>query len=227
MRSAVDNSFNQCNAFHRLRRLCRQVLENIEGSNGGLQGMRRHKSNGIKVILLVIATAMCAWTAHSRATQNRTATSPGIHDFDFEFGNWQVHHRLERPDGRWIEFDGVARARPLIDGSADIEEHTFSKPTGRTYGIGLRAFDRKAGTWAIWWVDSRSPHLPVDPPNVGRFRDGVGTFFSDSIIDGKTVRTRYIWSHITHDGARWEQAISTDRGSTWETNWIMEFRRVP
>lgn len=189
--------------------------------------MRMYESTGMKVIFLIIATAMGGCTARLQATQNRTVTPPGVHDFDFEFGNWQVHHRVKRPDGGWVEFDGVASARPLIDGSADIEEHTFSKPTGKTYGIGLRTFDGKSGTWAIWWVDSRSPHLPMDPPNIGRFRDGMGTFFSEGIIDGKTVHTRYIWSHITQDSARWEQALSTDGGRTWQTNWIMEFRRVP
>ncbi len=179
------------------------------------------------VLVLTIAAMVCASASVSRpqTTQNTTSEPAGVHDFDFEFGDWQVHHRVKPAEGRWIEFDGTASARPLIDGSGDVEEHTFFKATGKTYGIGLRAFDRKTGTWAIWWVDSRQPHLPMDPPNVGSFRDGVGTFFSESTMDGKTVSTRYIWSHITHDSARWEQALSSDGGKTWDTNWIMEFRR--
>jgi hypothetical protein len=40
------------------------------------------------------------------------------------------------------------------------------------------------------------------------------------------VRVRYRWSHITPTSARWEQAFSPDAGKTWETNWMMEFRRV-
>jgi hypothetical protein len=65
-------------------------------------------------------------------------------------------------------------------GQGDIEEHVFFRPTGNTYGTAMRAFDPKTGEWAIWWVDSRYPHFPLDPPAKGRFESGVGTFYSDS-----------------------------------------------
>jgi hypothetical protein len=68
----------------------------------------------------------------------------------------------------------------------------------------------------------------VDPPGKGRFDKGVGTFYSDyiDIDNGKAMRVRYTWSHITPTSARWEQAHSSDGGKTWDTNWIMEFRRM-
>jgi hypothetical protein len=59
-----------------------------------------------------------------------------------------------------------------------------------------------------------------------RFEQGVGTFYSDSEEAGKVIRTRYIWSHVTRTAAQWEQALSSDAGKTWETNWIMQFERV-
>ena len=149
----------------------------------------------------------------------------GPHDFDFEFGKWRVHHRIKR-DSRWVEFEGTCADRVLIDGSADVEEHTFFRPTGTTYGIALRTYDAKTGQWAIWWVDGRDPHAALDPPVKGRFTDGTGTFYSDSVVDGKTIRTRYIWSRITATSARWEQALSSDLGKTWDTNWVMELSRV-
>jgi hypothetical protein len=90
----------------------------------------------------------------------------------------------------------------------------------------MRAFDPKADEWAIWWIDSRYPHFPLDPPAKGRFENGVGTFYSDSVVNAKTVRARLMWSHMTPTSAHWEQASSVDAGETWDTNWIMEFRRV-
>jgi hypothetical protein len=89
----------------------------------------------------------------------------------------------------------------------------------------MRAYDAKSGQWAIWWIDSRVPHGALDPPVKGRFENGVGTFYSDYVQDGKTMRVRFVWSLITAKAARWEQATSSDAGKTWETNWIMEFRR--
>jgi hypothetical protein len=99
------------------------------------------------------------------------------------------------------------------------------RPTGVTHGIALRAYDAKTDEWAIWWVDSRDPHAALDPPVKGRFVDGVGTFTSEAVVDGATVRTRFVWSHITATSARWEQATSRDDGANWDTNWVMEFRR--
>ena len=70
-------------------------------------------------------------------------------------------------------------------------------------------------------------NAPLDPPVKGHFVDGVGNFYSDDTLRGKTVRVRYTWSHITANSAQWEQAYSPDGGKTWETNWHMDFERVP
>jgi hypothetical protein len=181
------------------------------------------------LLTAVIATAII-FPAHAQSPVVKKAgasanENPGANDFDFEFGTWRVHHRMKRPSGEWIEFEGTSSDRGLNDGSANVEENTFFRPTGNTQGIALRAFDKKTGLWAIWWVDSRDPHAPLDPPVKGRFVNGVGTFESDSIVNGKPQRTRFIWSHITRTSARWEQAFSDDNGKTWDTNWVMEFKR--
>ena len=152
----------------------------------------------------------------------------GASDFDFQRGEWQVRHRVKRSgQDAWIEFGGTCRNRTLIDGSANVEEHTFIQSAGITYGIALRAFDSRTGQWAIWWVDSRNPHGTLDPPVKGHFENGVGTFYSDYIADGNPMRVRFVWSHISANSARWEQAnSSSDEGKTWDTNWTMEFKRV-
>ena len=175
---------------------------------------------------LSLAAALSTGAAPCLTHAEPAASRSGSHDFDFEVGNWRVHHRILR-DGQWIAFDGTCSDRVALDGSMNVEEHTFNRPSGVTYGMGIRAYDAKAGTWAIWWVDSRQPHAPMDPPVVGRFENGVGRFYSDSAVDGHTTRTRYTWSDITATSAHWDQATSEDGGQTWATNWIMEFTRTP
>jgi hypothetical protein len=178
------------------------------------------------LVLVLISTISLA-NAQSRPAATQAA-SPGMHDFDFEYGKWEVHHRVKNAtNGTWKEFDGTCTARPFMAGQGDIEEHIFFRPTGNTYGTAMRAFDPKTDEWAIWWIDSRYPHFPLDPPAKGRFENGVGTFYSDSVANGRTVRARLMWSHMTPTSAHWEQASSDDAGRTWDTNWIMEFRRVP
>ena len=171
--------------------------------------------------LSLLATPQNAPSAAKAALQ-------GMYGFDFEYGQWRVHHRVKSAsDGKWKEFDGTCTARPFMAGQGDIEEHIFARQTGITYGTAIRTFDLKSEEWAIWWIDSRYPHLALDPPVKGRFANGVGTFYSDSVANGKTVRTRFIWSQITTTSAHWEQASSEDAGKTWDTNWLMEFRRIP
>jgi hypothetical protein len=151
----------------------------------------------------------------------------GPHGFDFEFGHWTVHHTLIRPDGSKTEFEGLSDDRPIMGGAANVEDNLFHRPGGAdTRGVALRAYDAKLDEWAIWWVDSRDPLASLEPPVRGRFSGGVGTFYSDQVTDGKPIRTRFIWSHITPTSARWEQALSGDEGKTWQTNWVMEFRRA-
>jgi hypothetical protein len=149
----------------------------------------------------------------------------GAHGFDFLFGEWRVHHRLKRANGEWWEFDGTASNRGLMAGASNVEEHIFTKPSGTTYGVALRAYDADQDHWTIWWLDSRAMSGPLQAPNVGRFENGVGQFYSEFTDSGKAIRSRLKWSDITATSARWEQAYSYDGGKTWDTNWIMTFAR--
>ena len=173
-------------------------------------------------IWMLLAAALVLGAAVPSAAAGRD----GSHDFDFEFGDWQVHHRVKRAtDGAWVEFEGTASVRPLMDGSGNVEDNQFNKADGVTYGVALRSYDAKTGEWAIWWMDGRAPHGTLDPPTKGRFEDGVGKFYWEGDYNGKRMRTRFTWSRITPKSARWEQAYSFDDGKTWDTNWIMEFTR--
>jgi hypothetical protein len=87
-----------------------------------------------------------------------------------------------------------------------------------------RADLRAAGPSGYQAPPARGPLRLAGPSRLATL---IGTFYADSLLDGKPVRTRFIWSHITGVSGRWEQAFSYDAGKTWETNWIMEFQRIP
>jgi hypothetical protein len=79
--------------------------------------------------------------------------------------------------------------------------------------------------FTIWWLDSRSPHS-LDVPVIGAFENDVGAFYASDDFAGVPVRVRFLWTKINTDSPHWEQAMSTDGGVTWETNWTMEFKRA-
>lgn len=148
--------------------------------------------------------------------------------FDFFHGRWHVQHRrlAERLVGStsWLEFTGTCDVAPLLDGAANIDDNVLDLPAGAYRAATLRAYDAATDAWAIWWLDGRTPtHL--DPPLVGRFVDGIGTFFADDALAGRPIRVRFTWTATEPDRPRWEQAFSTDGGATWETNWMMSFTR--
>jgi hypothetical protein len=155
-------------------------------------------------------------------------TAMGVHGFDFLLGDWRVHHRYLRVKGDqkgWVDVDGTCNNRALMQGSANFEEHIFHTTAGITRAIALRSYDSKSEEWTIWWLDGRDPSGDMGPPVQGRFANGIGTFLGETTLADKPVRVRLTWSHITPTSALWEQAYSSDAGRTWETNWVMEFRR--
>jgi len=155
---------------------------------------------------------------------------PGLHDFDFLVGQWQAHHRKLKQrlanNHEWVEFEGTLSSQPLMGGYSNVDDTVLSVPGAPYRGVALRSFDAKTQQWSIWWLDSRTPSAPMDPPMIGGFHNGVGTFYGDDTVAGKRVRARFIWSNITPTSCHWEQAASPDEGKTWETNWVQDITRV-
>jgi hypothetical protein len=149
-------------------------------------------------------------------------------DFDFLIGSWDVSHRRlrERLAGcsEWAEFKGTSVVQKVLGGFGNVDDNVLQLPGGHYRALTLRSFDPAKRVWSIWWLDGRYPGR-LDAPMVGRFTDGVGRFFADEQLDGRPIRVRFVWSVPRRDSPRWEQAFSPDGGSTWETNWTMDFVR--
>lgn len=149
-------------------------------------------------------------------------------DFDFAVGDWIVKHRRlkERLSGcdDWVEFDGTMSTRKILGGDGNLEDNFLDLPGDPYRAIALRAFDRQAMQWSIWWLDGRSP-TQLDVPVVGGFAGGKGLFYADDQLGGTPIKVRFTWLPSDTE-PRWEQAFSDDGGSTWETNWTMDFYRA-
>lgn len=151
-------------------------------------------------------------------------------DFDFVIGDWRVHHRRLKERladcHEWLEFEGTSTTRKILGGFGNLEDNLLDLPDGAYRAVAMRSFDPATAQWAIWWLDGRRPHQ-LDVPVVGQFENGIGLFFADDTLDGVPIKVRFMWSSLDADNARWEQAFSSDAGHTWETNWTMDFVRMP
>ncbi len=149
-------------------------------------------------------------------------------DFDFLMGDWQGHNRRlrERLKGStsWEEFSCELTVRPILGGLGNFDEVTFNREKGAARGATLRLFDIDTQQWRIYWADGS--HGELDVPMVGSFNNGRGEFYAHEIWDKTPIFSRFIWTVISENTCRWEQAFSTDGGKTWETNWTTDFTRV-
>ena len=124
----------------------------------------------------------------------------------------------------WEEFSGQSETRPVLDGNGNIEDNVLHFPSGAYRAIAIRSYDPASHSWAIWWLSTNNPHQ-LDVPVIGKFEAGVGTFLADETLNGTLVKVRFLWLRTDSASPRWEQAMSVDGGSTWETNWTMDFER--
>ncbi|HYD04964.1 MAG TPA: DUF1579 domain-containing protein [Reyranella sp.] len=151
----------------------------------------------------------------------------GRNAFDFLFGRWTVRHRQlkQRHVGGddWRTYEGTASCEPRLGGLANVEEHHFIG-RGGDRGLALRLFEPATGEWSIWWASDRDGVL--QPPVRGRFSGAGCVLEGDDVDEGRPIRARYVWSDTDTEEPRWEQAFSVDGGRTWETNWVMLFRRA-
>ena len=149
-------------------------------------------------------------------------------DFNFLAGQWDSRQRrlvevLAGSDD-WYEFDATLDCQVLLDGAGVFD--VLRAPERDLEGITVRLYSPQEQAWRIWWA-SKTSGGQLDVPVVGRFEDGGGTFECDDTWEGTPIHVRYVWSEVDTAHPRWEQAFSTDGGSTWEVNWVATFSRRP
>ena len=179
------------------------------------------------VATLLLAASLVCGSANAAAADQASAPDHAP-DFDFLIGKWRVHHLRLRErladNHEWVEFEGTSKLWMAMDGHATVDDNFVDLPTGPYHAVGLRGYDPKTQTWAIWWLDGRDPHA-IEAPVIGNFQNGVGVFERDDTFGGKPIKVRFTWSRVTAKSAHWEQAFSGDGGVSWEANWTMVFRR--
>jgi hypothetical protein len=161
-------------------------------------------------------------------SQAATMQQNGQHDFDFNVGTWKTHiKRVVRSASgadRWIEQNGTVVVQPIWHGRGEIEQIEADGPTGHWEGLTLFLYNPQTRQWSESYADSDDGIL--DEPIVGEFKDGRGEFIGQEKDGEGTVLVRGVWSNIQADSHRYEISLSSDRGATWQPNFIAELTRA-
>ena len=178
---------------------------------------------GMLVLLGATLPLAAAPPAATAATER-----DGAHDFDFELGSWNIHlkrlaHRLTGSH-EWVSFDGTSVTRKVWDGRSQLEEFETDGAGGHIEGLTLRLYNPTTHEWRLYWANSQLGIM--DPPQVGRFKNGVGEFYATDTYEGRTVLVRFVWSKTDTASPHFEQSYSEDGGKSWEVNWITDQTRT-
>lgn len=148
-------------------------------------------------------------------------------DFDFLAGKWHVRNRrlLARLSDcdTWDEFEASQEMHKVLQGKGNIDTFITSFDGEKFDGISIRLFNSTSRIWSIYWVDTIGEML--DTPVIGFFENRIGHFFSCGKYNGSDVVTVFRWDVRNPVAPVWSQALSTDKGATWEWNWFMYFTR--
>ena len=174
------------------------------------------------------AKASVAVQTDAAAAQSASADQDGQHGFDGLFGTWNYHvKRLVHPltgSTTWIEFPATGTCYRIWGGRAQLDTFEADDPTRHIEGLVVRLYNPQNSQWSLNWAISRTG--TPDPPQIGKFKNGHGDFYTQDTINGKTIFVRYDWSKINTDTPHFEQSFSEDGGTTWEVNWITDQTRV-
>lgn len=181
------------------------------------------------VVVFFRPVPVCAQLDPSRTSPQNAATNrDGQHDFDFEIGTWKTHlSRLLHPltgSTTWIELEGTSVVRKIWNGRANLVELEVDGPAGHIEALSLRLYNPESHQWSLNFANSTGGTL--SQPTIGEFKNGRGEFFDQEVFGRKTILVRGVWSNITPDSCRFEQAFSDDGGKTWEVNWVATDTRV-
>lgn len=165
------------------------------------------------------------------------ARSPSAaHDFDFLAGAWKTRQRRlkKRLQGNdeWETFEATSTVQCLPGGVANFDTLVAEAWRPGWVGMSLRVYNPSTALWSIHWITNDGGGIDaatgqLEAPVVGRFEGDEGLFEGDDELDGRPIRVRFRWTRQGPDAARWEQAFSADAGRSWETNWVMDFERIP
>lgn len=153
-------------------------------------------------------------------------STSGPRDFEFLYGEWIVQsRRRQRPlcgCDEWEAVDALQKCWPLLNGLGNVDE--LVSDDGGALNASLRFFDPRTKLWTVYSVSSLDGI--VQPPVRGAFAAGIGEFRCEDRLDGRPVLVRDRWLDTDTEQPRWDRSLSADGGGTWETNWIMDLKRV-
>ncbi len=156
----------------------------------------------------------------------------GASSFDFLPGAWDVAMRQRTVDGElrvlddWVSFEASASFEKVLNGQAIFGQYMMRKIDGVHRALDMRFYNPDEQSWTIYWANEKDRGWQKRPMKGGATIGDAMEFVMEDRIEEHAVLTRYTWKVPSPNQASWRQSFSNDRGTTWISNWTMDFARA-
>ncbi len=196
------------------------------------------KSSTFGLLFIGVSAAFIAAKvpAHASSCLNKVLSgldrsASTAHAFDFYRGTWSIRMRQRKIDGDlkpsspWKTFPATVTVRSILQGTGFTEDYTLRKPDGTKYAVGTRLYNPKTNTWAIYWTNKNDGQWQSPAVGGALTPSGIRIIYDDT-WGSRAILTRYEWDTTDSNHPKWAQSFSGDCGSSWITNWTMDFTRT-
>lgn len=143
---------------------------------------------------------------------------PEFRQFDFWLGEWEVF-------GLKGNKAGDSRISIMLDSCVILEEWTGTPNQGFTYaGKSFNSYNAATKQWQQTWTDNTGNTTEFLR---GEGSDGKIVYYADKVTgpDGKNFMRRLTFTKLSNDKVRQFGEMSNDGGTTWITEYDLEYRR--
>lgn len=147
------------------------------------------------------------------STPQKPCSAPEASQFDFWVGNWDLI---------WKDTNhGTNTILKIMDGCTVNEN--FNSPSQNYSGSSWSVYNPTLKLWQQTWVDNQGGYITLS----GKFENGAMTLTTQSskLPDGSEIIYHMIYYNISKENFDWKWESSKDNGITWQTNWLIHYKR--
>ncbi|MEO6637857.1 MAG: hypothetical protein ABIN25_06250 [Ginsengibacter sp.] len=143
----------------------------------------------------------------------KPCSAPEASQFDFWVGEWDL---------TWNDTShGTNRIQKIMDGCSVNEN--FYYPAMKYSGSSWSVYNLQLKLWQQTWVDNQGGYIALS----GKFENNEMILATEprKLPNGKDIISRMVFYNITLASFDWRWESNKDNGTTWQTNWLIHYKR--
>ena len=168
-------------------------------------------------IMLLFAGSFLFVYSYAQKNKQPPCFLPEASQFNFWIGDWNL---------TWSDtLHGTNRVEKIF-GNCTVQEN-FTDPNTHYFGKSWSVYNTNYKTWEQTWVDSQGGFIYLTG---GMKADSMILVTNEKNVPVQISRTgkminRMVYYHITPSSFDWSWQSSTDGGISWQSNWLIHYKR--